>query len=266
MTSRRHSLLWIAAAALPAGARTADPAPSPGAAAPPVSTVPAVPTIRLVATEFPPYTGAALPGGGVAAEITRAALAQAGLGMTLEFRPWARALLEFQRGMHDGVIAAWHSAERARSMVFPQPLGIVNQIGFMARADRRHRVDDLARLKGLRIGVVNGYANPERFERAELAVEGAVDDLANLRKLLAGRVDLALIDKGVAFSLLDSQLPEAAGRLVWLEPAVTELPLYTVFARSAPGERLAQSLDRGLAEMQNSGRLAQLLQQRARWQ
>ncbi|UXH78511.1 substrate-binding periplasmic protein [Roseateles amylovorans] len=274
MTSRRACLMSLAAAAWPAralpvtGAAVTTPAPTP-APTPSRSTV-AVPDgapVRLVATEFPPYTGTALPGGGIACEITRAALRQAGLSMTLQFRPWARALLEFQRGEHDGVIGAWRSPERERTMWFPAPLGIVNQIGFMARAEARHRVDDLDRLGGLRIGTVNGYANPERFDRARLRVEPAVDDLANLRKLLARRIDLALIDKGVAAHLIDTQLREAAGRLVWLDPVITEFPLYTVFSRGrAEGDRFAAALTRGIGEMQGSGRLAELVRRGARWQ
>ncbi|WP_431264508.1 substrate-binding periplasmic protein [Roseateles chitinivorans] len=250
MISRRESLLWLAATAVPAlPARAADG------------------PLRMVATEFPPYTGSHLPGGGIACEITRAALHQAGHAMTLTFRPWARALLEFQRGEHDGVIGAWRSVERERTMRFPQPLGILNQVGFMARADRRRRIDDLAALRDLRIGVVHGYANPPRFEAANLTVEGAVDDLANLRKLQAGRVDLALIDKGVGAHLLETQLRESAGKLVWLDPAVSEVPLYTVFSKVRPeGERFAAALSRGIGDLQGNGRLAMLLQQGARWQ
>lgn len=253
MTTRRDSLLRLAAAALP----LLPLLPARAAERP----------LRLVATEFPPYTGSALPGGGVACEITRAALRQAGREMELSFRPWARALLEFQRGDHDGVIGTWRSEERERTMHFPAPLGIVNQVGFMARSDRRRRIDDLGALAGLRIGVVHGYVNPPRFDAANLSVEGAVDDLANLRKLLAGRVDLVLIDKGVGAHLLETQLREAAGRLTWLDPAVSEIPLYTVFSKVRPeGERFAAALSRGVGELQGSGRLAALLHQGARWQ
>ncbi|WP_141101011.1 substrate-binding periplasmic protein [Roseateles aquatilis] len=251
MTTRRDCLRRLVAAlpVLPTVARAADT------------------PVRLVATEFPPYTGSTLPGGGIACEITRAALRQAGQSMTLSFRPWARALLEFQRGEHDGVIGTWRSAERERTMLFPPPLGILNQVGFMCRADHRIRVDDMSALRGQRIGVVNGYANPERFEAAKLPVETAVDDLANLRKLLAGRVDLALIDKGVGAHLLETQLREGAGKLVWVEPAISELPLYTVFSRTRPeGERFAAAFARGVGDLHSNGRLAALLQQGARWQ
>ncbi|WP_343629505.1 transporter substrate-binding domain-containing protein [Roseateles sp.] len=262
MTTRRDCLLHLAASAV-----SAVSAASAVAGGLPLPARAADSPVRLVATEFPPYTGSTLPGGGIACEITRAALAQAGQTVTLSFRPWARALLEFQRGDFDAVVGAWRSAERERTMRFPAPLGILNQVGFMARAGAGIRVDDLNALRGRRIGVVNGYANPERFEAAKLPVEGAVDDLANLRKLLAGRIELALIDKGVAMHLLETQLHEGAGKLVWTEPAITEIPLYTAFSRTrGDGERIAAAFARGLGDMQSNGKLAALLHQSARWQ
>lgn len=220
----------------------------------------AAPVLSIVATEFPPYTTEERADGGPAAAITRAALARGGLDMRLEFRPWSRLLVELQRGLWDGVIGVWHSPQRESFLAFPQPLGIANRIGFMARVASPHEVKDLSRLGGLRIGVVRGYANPPVFERAALRLDEALDDLGNLRKLLAGRIDLALVDKGVAAHLLRKQLKSEARALVWLEPAVDELPLYAAFARSRAGHeaRLA-AFNKGMSELQSSGQLARLL-------
>lgn len=247
--SRRSALLGLAAAPLALRAQAG-----------------AAPRLRLVATEFPPYTTAALEGGGIASAITRAALERAGWVMELQYRPWVRALSELQQGAWDGVIGAWQSPERERFMAFPRPLGITNKIGFLARAGSAIAVHDLSKLAGLKIGTVRDYANPAAFEQAKLQRDEAVDDLSNLRKLLAGRIDLALIDKGVAFHLLQTQLREAATALTWLEPAVAEMPLYTALSRSKPGlqTRLA-ALNKGLAELQASGELARMLQRSARW-
>ena len=222
--------------------------------------------VRLVATEFPPYTSATLPNGGTACAITRAALERAGLSMTLQFRPWARALAELQNGQWDGIIGAWHSVEREAFMSFPRPLGITNRIGFMARAGTTITVTDLSQLAGLKIGVVRDYANPPAFEQAHLQRDEAFDDLTNLRKLLAGRVDLALIDKGVGFHLLQTQMPEALKAVVWLEPAVSEVPLYTALSRRDPAlvTRLA-AFNKGLSELQTTGDLARLLKKSASW-
>lgn len=248
--TRRSALLSLAAMPLALGAGRAR------AATP----------LRLVATEFPPYTSATLPGGGIASAITRAALQHVGLPMELHFRPWVRALSELQQGAWDGVIGAWHSPERERFLLFPRPLGITNKIGFMARAGTDLPVGDLSRLGGLKIGTVRDYANPPAFELARLTRDEAVDDLGNLRKLLAGRVDLALADKGVAFHLLQTLLQDASRALVWLDPAVAEMPLHTALAGHRPhAHAQLAALNRGLAELQASGELARMLQSNARW-
>lgn len=216
--------------------------------------------VRLVATEFPPYTGATLIDAGTASAITRAAMTRAGLSMSLQFWPWARAIAELQQGLWDGIIGAWHSPEREAYMAFPRPLGILNRIGFMARAGTQIAVNDLGKLGGLRIGVVRDYANPPAFDAARLQRDEAFDDLSNLRKLLAGRIDLALIDQGVAFHLLRSQMPGALKAVAWLEPALAEVPLYTVLSRHDPQlpARLA-GFNKALLELQTSGELARLL-------
>lgn len=181
----------------------------------------------------------------------------------MHFRPWVRALSELQRGAWDGAVGLWHSPERDRFLSYGRPLGLNSRIGFMARAGSAISVRDPSRLAGLRVGTVRDYVNPPAFERLRLERDEAVDDLGNLRKLLAGRVDLALVDQGVAHHLLQTQLREAATALVWLEPALAEQPLYTALSRQASMH--LPMLNKGLAELQTSGELARLLQRSARW-
>jgi len=216
--------------------------------------------LRMAMTEFPPYTGADLPGGGIATLVTRAALARQGLEMHLSVRPWARALSETQEGIFDGLIGVWRNPDREHALLFPKPLGITNQIGFMARAGTSISVNDLRQLRGLTIGVVNGYANPPAVEEAQLRLEPAVDDLRNLRKLLIGRIDLALIDKGVARYLLHTQLPGGLSQLTWLAPAVTEIPLYAALSRRSPdAQAWMTQFNVGLERIRQDGELDQLL-------
>jgi len=252
MPSRRQTLLTLASTALALDA----PAKAPDT----------VKRIRLVATEFPPYTSEAIVDGGTAVAITRAALERVGVGLELGYRPWARALNEVQGGLWDGVIGAWHSRERESFLSFPQALGITNRIGFMARAGSSHAVGDLSKLGHLKIGTVRDYASPPAFEQAKLRRDEALDDISNMRKLLAGRIDLALIDKGVAFHLLQTQMRDAAPSFTWLEPALADVPLYTALSKRSTGlQAQMAALNKGLAELQSSGELARLLQRSARW-
>ncbi len=258
MIRRRTALLALGSSVVPAMQGQAE--------APAAPRVPRGAPLRMVMTEFPPYTGSDLPRGGLATLITRAVLARQGLEMTATVRPWARALSEAQQGVFDGLIAVWRNPERERTLLFPKPLGITNRVGFMARAGSPLNVSDLRRLRGLSIGVVNGYANPPAVEEAQLRLDPAIDDLHNLRKLLVGRIDLALIDKGVAHYLLQTQLPAGLTELTWLEPAVTEIPLYAALSRHAPqAQANFAAFNAGLERMQKDGELDQLLKTFTGW-
>ncbi|HJU49371.1 MAG TPA: transporter substrate-binding domain-containing protein [Pseudogulbenkiania sp.] len=215
-------------------------------------------TLTLLSTEYPPYTSPSLPQQGIATAITVEAFRRSGYQVVIQYRPWARALYEAREGSSDGVVGLWHSKEREAFLAYSQPL-VDNVVGFYARADQRHDVRRLSRLRSLTIGVVRGYLIPPNVEAARLRTEAAIDDEANLRKLAAGRVDLALIDKGVASYLLRYRLPEQSGRLVWLEPRVYSLPLYVGFSRRVPGwEQYLADFNAGLAAMHKDGSLERL--------
>src|SRR5574342_579193 len=54
--------------------------------------------ILLVTGEFPPQTGESLEGGGYVTELVRAAFAEMGYSVRIEFYPWARAELMVENG------------------------------------------------------------------------------------------------------------------------------------------------------------------------
>ncbi|MEJ6000513.1 substrate-binding periplasmic protein [Paucibacter soli] len=227
--------------------------------------------LHLVTTEFAPYMGEKLPEQGVAVALARAALASQGWRLKVAFRPWARALTELEAAQHDGVIGAWYQPERERFMDFAKPMGIDNLVGYFGLAKRygvgtKQLPLDLA---GLHIGTVQGYANPQAFEQAvQLGAKAdpARDDLTNLRKLLAGRVDLVLIDKGVARYLISTELKGAATQFVWLEPALERMPLHIAMAKSRPQHQaLRELMDRGQEAIARSGEYERIRQRWKDW-
>ncbi|MBI3899355.1 MAG: transporter substrate-binding domain-containing protein [Gammaproteobacteria bacterium] len=217
-------------------------------------------SLRLVSTEFPPYTGKSLAHGGIATEIATEAFKRAGYSVKVEFLPWARALQVGQTGKVDGIVGIWHSKEREQWFDFREPL-LPNSIGFYKRSGTSVAYQSVADLASYSVGVVRSYANPEVFNNAKkLRVEEVVDDETNLRKLGAGRIDLVLIDKGVARYLLDTSLPDLNGKIEWIGPAVAEMPLYVAFSKNAADhEKKSAAFDRGFKALQKDGTLKKLL-------
>jgi len=291
MLTRRNTLLRLAApvlgslcaghtarAAQPPQSQAAEPretlspalSASPTAAPTRARAAAQTPTrLLLLTTEYAPYMSGSSADGGVVLALGRAALERAGIAAEIQFRPWARVIAEAERGGADGVLGIWYEASRERYLAYSQALGISNRIGFIARVGSMMAVDDLFRLRqvpGLRIGTVRGYANPPRFEEMGFQTDLAIDDVSNLRKLLAGRVDLVLIDKGVAFHLLQTQLQSVAAQFQWLEPAVADMPLHMALTRRrADHPAVLRDINRGLAELRDSGDMARILKRSADW-
>ncbi|MFC3531859.1 substrate-binding periplasmic protein [Vogesella facilis] len=215
--------------------------------------------VVLTATEFPPYTSTAQPEDGVMVALTRAAFAQRGLQLRVEFRPWARALAGAQDGRFAGVLALWYSPERAERLFYSLPL-FSTTVGFYARCDRPIDVSSLPMLQRYRIGTVRGYKNPDSFEQAGLRGIDADDDLINLKKLAANRLELALMDREVGRYLQEQQLDKTASRLCWQEPAVEAMPLYIGFSKRHPdGGMLQTEFNLGMTMLRQSGDYLRIL-------
>lgn len=217
--------------------------------------------VHLATSEYPPYMSASLPDKGVEIAITVEAFKRAGYAAQISFLPWARLMSESKAGRVDGVAGMWKSAEREQWYVFSNATA-PTQLGLYRRADKAISYQNLTELKSYTVGTVRGYANPKAFDDAKLKVDEVVDDETNLRKLLGGRLDLILIDKGVANHLINSKVPEAKGKLAWIEPAVEKQYLHIAISKQAPNyEKKLAAFNQGLALMEKDGTLAKMISQ-----
>lgn len=232
-------LLWLGCGVL-AGAL------QPALAAPPV--------MHLASLEWLPYTGRALPQGGMSAAVARAAAAHFGYGIKIDYLPWKRAM---QEGGGDpdfsGYFPAYHTPERARQCHFSAPMGH-STVGFAVRVGEPlhwRTLDDLAPDK---LGVVLGYSNGKAFDamvaQGKLSIDASVSDTINLKKLLAGRVRAVVIDKAVLRYLLstDPSLSTQREGVAFDDHPLAELTLHVCFQRTALGHKMQQSFDAALLE------------------
>ncbi|MGQ5525363.1 substrate-binding periplasmic protein [Chitinimonas sp. PSY-7] len=217
--------------------------------------------VTLTTTEYPPYMGQSLPGNGLVNQIISAAFAQQGISVKFTFLPWARALEEVRLGRVDGISGIWYTAARTEWLKYSMPV-TANRIGFFRRHDRVELAGSLASLTVQRplVGIVHGYANPESFKAAKLRTEAAWDDEANLQLLVRGRLDLVLIDKGMAQYLIAEKMPEQTEKLVWIEPAIEVMPLYVAFSRKvADVDQTTEIFNAGLAAITANGTLKKIM-------
>ena len=216
-------------------------------------------TLTLVSTDYPPYFASDLSEGGTLTAIARAAFKAEGYDMDVVYRPWARVMYEVKNGEHDGVLAVWYSADREDFLAYSDSVA-QTKIGFYGRRNKPIKVNDLASLHSYTVGTVRGYANPPSFDAANLHTEEVVDDLTNLKKLAAERIDLALIDMALAHWLISKNLPASGSKISALEPPVETMPLYIGISRKLPDyAKVVADFNRGLTKIRRNGEYAKIL-------
>lgn len=209
-------------------------------------------TVRLATLEWPPFVGEDLKHLGFTSEIVTRCFQAAGYRVRIDFMPWARVLKEVAGGRYHAMYPAYYSNQRAVVYALSKPLA-EGPLGFYKRAGEDIHFRNLSDLKPYRIGVVRGYVNTPEFDAATYLKKRPVNsDIQNLKKLLKGRIDLAIADKYTVQYLLTTALPRARGKIVFLTPPLAIKPLFVGFSREIDGyqEILAdfnESLD-GLAK------------------
>jgi polar amino acid transport system substrate-binding protein len=211
--------------------------------------------IRLTSLDWPPYTGQALPHGGATTTTVRAALAAEGVGLEVEFFPWSRAVALIKRpSRFTGYFPEYMSEEIGQNCWLSDPIGS-GVVGFAQLGERPIQWTTMDDLTPQRIGVVQDYVNsPEldlRIAQNKLVVDIARDDAHNLRKLLAGRVALAVVDQRVFDYLMhhDPQLRQHRDKLVLNERPLETKELFICFRRDPEGERARDLVNAGLRKI-----------------
>lgn len=163
--------------------------------------------IRLSSLEWPPYSGALLPNQGASIEVVRLALQEIGWQLDVEFFPWLRAVASARNGRHHGYFPEyWFETDDflLSPVIGTGPLGLVEA------KNKPIEWDVLTDLTQYRIGIVSGYVNTTdmdaMIERGALRVYPAPDDVSNMRKVAAGRIDAAVIDPFVMRYLAQTAL------------------------------------------------------------
>lgn len=223
--------------------------------------------ITLRADEWCPYNCAETSDRpGYAVEIAREVFGRAGLRVEYRTMAWPRVLQECRRGLVTGVIGA--ARAEVPDFVFPQEPVAVTDITFVVKKGSAWRYDGPASLEKVKIGGILGYsydgpvgdyvhAHARDDRRVELIGGDSALEM-NLKKLLAGRIDVTM-DAGpvLAYKLMQLKL----GDRVELAGSVDPTENFIAFSPANPNSRTyADILDKGIAELRASGRLAEILQ------
>jgi ABC-type amino acid transport substrate-binding protein len=198
-----------------------------------------------------PYIGESLRDNGFLAVIIKEAFKASGHDVKFKFVPWSRAVKMAADGAFHGFLPEYYSEKRLKDFVFSDvvfsgPAGLYRNTLSELKIDGSYK----DYIKNKRIGLVRGYINTKFIdERAEIIKDFARNDLSNLKKLNAARVDFIFIDDLVAKYHI-SKNPELK-YLEFIEPPLEMKELYVCFSKKKGNYlKLREDFNRGLKAIQ----------------
>lgn len=224
-------------------------------------------TFKLTSLEWPPFSGKDLPQQGGSIAVAKAAFEAQGDSLEVTFLPWKRAV---QRGLeapgYVGYFPEYYSADLEDKCLFSDPSG-ASPLGLVERKEAPISWASLDDLKAYKIGTVAGYVNTADFDalaaEGALKIQEATDDITNLRKVAAGRIDTAVVDANVMNYLLatDASLVDVKDQLQFNAKPLESKKLYVCFRRTPEGEAAKAIYDAGLAQIDADALLLDALKQ-----
>lgn len=147
-------------------------------------------SLALVTEDLPPFNMPAPDGKGVsglATDILRAALDQAGIGYSMSVLPWPRAYKQALENEDSCVFSTARTPERESFFKWAGPLFVTEAVLY-GRPDSP-RIADLSEAKGRVIGGYYFDSSTDYLEQKGLTIDRSTDNGLNLPKLLAKRID-----------------------------------------------------------------------------
>jgi len=213
-------------------------------------------TIYLTSLSWPPYAGEELEKQGASVAVATSAFKAMGYTLIVEFYPWSRAvhLASDPKSKYSGYFPEYYSKSIEENFVFSDRMGS-GPLGFVENKANPISWDNLGDLRSYAIGTVQDYVNTEEFDNmaasGELDVNTSMTDTANIKKVGARRIDLAVIDANVLSYILSSDTTmNWVKDKVQLNPTLLEdKDLYVCFKKNAKGLNLSQVFNDGLKKI-----------------
>ncbi len=193
--------------------------------------------------------------GGVYPAIIKFVCLKLGESCEVSAKPWARALLEIDRGLA-GIGGVYKNAERLKKYDYSEAIFVERLQIYFARG-RVFPFTNPANLKGKTVGVIRAWSYGDDFDQmrkaGELTVEETTSDALNFAKLDLGRLDAVVAVAEAGDALLRSG---SYPNVIVAETLLASNPAHLAFNKSANMSTWLRRFDIELASYRKSGELA----------
>ena len=169
---------------------------------------------------------------GMAVDIVRAIFADANIPIKLVSVPYARCMRETKSGRLAGCFDTLPDAQMLRDYLFHTKPLFSDPLLILARADRPVASVQVRDLEDTRVVITHGYSYGDEFESNHKIqrIEG-VADISNLRMLVAGRADYAIVYQRILRHQMRNKGHDLSGQLKTVGQ-LSDAKLYLSFSRN----------------------------------
>ncbi|WP_299282317.1 transporter substrate-binding domain-containing protein [uncultured Tateyamaria sp.] len=217
-------------------------------------------TLSVVADEWPPFSGEALPNGGLSLDVISAVLRRAGYDVDTQVVPWARVIDGAQTGEFDIVGSLFEDAELQTFLSYSDPF-FSTDVRLVQRKGDSHSFTTVDELRPFSIAVGDGFVYEADFDRADYLNKVVVTTtLQGVQMVAHGRVDLTLDSVDVIRHAITHDDPALADRVEFAPGVLVSQTLHMGVRHDLEGStQIIADFNRVLGEMRDDGSLDALL-------
>jgi len=198
---------------------------------------------------------------GIDIDILREILERQGLGLTAYITPWDTALRMIAEGVCDIIPNISRDAQREKTMLFSASYRNEETFAFYVRSGSGVSVTGLDGLKGLRVGVIQGYTYFPAFDRdAAIRKEASLNEETLFKRLLKGQVDAVIMDRYSGdYHLAATLKGQGIQRAPYVETVRRENVSNMAFTRARDLSAVSRLFDEGFREISRDGTLERIV-------
>ena len=216
--------------------------------------------------EWPPYSSQHLPDYGLATALVSAISREADIEPVYRFYPWKRAELLVLRGEVFAAFPYAISNERKADFDFSEVL--FYGLNVLLYHQNNSRIADgfsyavPADLRGYRIGGISGSFLRNDLDQAGVEYQETTSIDQSIQKLVAGRIDFVIDDKGVLADAVQRLYPQEVDNFKFVkEPFGEKKPTALIVSRDYPAaEQILARFNSALQTLRASGEYDRLLE------
>ncbi|APX10723.1 substrate-binding periplasmic protein [Tateyamaria omphalii] len=218
------------------------------------------PTIRVVADEWPPFSGAELPEKGLSLHVISAVFEHAGYAVDSDVLPWARIMDGVRRNEYDVVGSLFFDPDLTEFLEYSQPF-YSTDIQLVQRRGEGHRFTNVGALAPHTIAVGDGFLYEDEFDGADhLNKVTVTTTLQALQMVAFGRIELTLDSVDVVNYAMNTLDPPLADQLEFVPGIMTSQEVHMAMRKDFPNrDQILSDFNASLQAMQSDGTLADIL-------